>query len=260
MNQKIKNHLANLETQYNIKILLACETGSRAWGFPSSDSDYDVRIIYVHPQDWYLSLNEQKDSLNIMLDDDLVDMSGWDLRKSLRLLAKSNAPLIERIQSPIVYQQDDDFMAQISEIAQANYSRISSVHHYWGMAKKAYADLLQAQQSGETYKLKRLFYALRAACVCRWILRYERMPHIEFAHAYQQTDVPASVVARIDELIALKSTVDESYQHSSDDELLDFISDTLDEVEAKRLTLPDVRTDWAQLDTFSRNMVRQYDR
>ncbi len=130
MNQKIKTYLTNLETEYNIKILLACETGSRAWGFPSPDSDYDVRIIYVHKHDWYLSLNEAKDHLNLMMDDDLVDISGWDLRKSLRLLAKSNAPLIERIQSPIVYQQECDFIAQITELAQACYSRISSVHHY----------------------------------------------------------------------------------------------------------------------------------
>ncbi len=255
MNQKIKNHLANLETQYNIKILLACETGSRAWGFPSPDSDYDVRIIYAHSPDWYFSLKERKDTINRMFDDSLIDISGWDLHKSLRLLAKSNAPLIERIQSPIVYQQDDDFVAQMPEIAQANYSRISSVHHYWGLAKKAYADLLQTQQTGETCKLKRLFYALRAACVCRWILRYEQMPSIEFAPAYQQTDIPPSIIARIDELITFKSTVDESYQHSGDDELIDFIGDTLVEVDNQRLALPDVRTDWEQLDAFFRNMV-----
>ncbi len=258
MNQKIKTYLTNLESEHNIKILLACETGSRAWGFPSPDSDYDVRIIYVHHYDWYLSLNEAKDNLNLMLDDNLIDISGWDFRKSLRLLAKSNAPLIERIQSPIVYQQECDFVAQITKLAQACYSRISSVHHYLSMAKKACADLQQAQQADGAYKLKRLFYALRAACVCRWILRYERMPYIELAPACQQTDVPPSVVARIDELIALKSTVDEGYRHSGDDALLAFIRDTIAETEEKRLSLPDRRADWSALDAFFRVMVKQH--
>ncbi len=258
MNKIIKTYLTSLETEHNIKILLACETGSRAWGFPSPDSDYDVRIIYVHKLDWYLSLNEAKDNLNVMLDDDLIDISGWDLRKSLRLLAKSNAPLIERIQSPIVYQQECDFVAQITELAHDCYSHISSVHHYLSMAKKAYADLQQAQQAGEAYKLKRLFYALRAACVCRWILRYERMPYIEFAPAYQQTEMPPSVVARIDDLIALKATVDEGYRHSGDNELLDFICDTIAETEEKRLSLPDRRADWDKLDDFFRKTVQKY--
>ncbi len=106
------------------------------------------------------------------------------------------------------------------------------------MAKKAYADLYQAQQSGNMYKLKRLFYALRA--VCGWVLHYEQMSHIEFAPAYQQTDISSSIVTRIDELIDFKSMVDESYQYSGDEELLNFIGDTLVEVDNQPLALPDM--------------------
>lgn len=257
MDRTIKTHLNNLAAQHNIKILHACETGSRAWGFASTDSDYDVRVIYVHPHDWYLSLNEQKDSLDLMLDNDLVDISGWDLRKALRLLAKSNAPLLERIQSPIVYQQNDKFISDMAVLARSCYSRISVIHHYHGMAKKAYADLSEAQQSGGKYKLKRLFYALRAVCVCRWILANEAMPPIEFAPAYTKTDLPASLVARIEALIALKATVDEGYWHSGDSELLDFIREMITEVEDKRLMLPSQRVNWSQLDDFFRQTVIQ---
>ena len=101
--QKIKKYLTVLEKEKGIQILLACETGSRAWGFPSPDSDFDVRIIYKHPTDWYLSLTEEKDTLECFYENRDIDISGWDVRKCLRLLWKSNASMLERIQSPMVY-------------------------------------------------------------------------------------------------------------------------------------------------------------
>ena len=94
MKEKIQQYLQEIESQKSIKILLACETGSRAWGFPSPDSDYDIRLIYMHDKDWYLSLNEKKDTIELMLEDNNLDISGWDLRKSLRLLWKSNSALL----------------------------------------------------------------------------------------------------------------------------------------------------------------------
>src|SRR6187549_3465126 len=99
--QQINSILKQIETKNQIKILYACETGSRAWGFPSPDSDYDIRFIYMHERDWYLSLSQRKDSIEFMEGD--LDITGWDLRKCLILLKKSNAPLIERLQSPVEY-------------------------------------------------------------------------------------------------------------------------------------------------------------
>ncbi|KAA3624027.1 MAG: nucleotidyltransferase domain-containing protein, partial [Bacteroidetes bacterium] len=121
MKDKIRKYLSELEKDKGIEILLACETGSRAWGFPSPDSDFDVRIIYKHEKDWYLSLAEKKDTIDIFLDNNEIDISGWDLRKSLRLLWKSNPPLLERIQSPIIYKSDQEFVVGITAIAQKTY-------------------------------------------------------------------------------------------------------------------------------------------
>src|SRR5215471_9995733 len=104
----ILNMLQQIEREYSVKILYACETGSRAWGFPSPDSDYDIRFIYMHERDWYLSLNERKDTIEFMLNEEL-DITGWDLKKSLLLLKKSNAALIERFQSPVEYYATDGF-------------------------------------------------------------------------------------------------------------------------------------------------------
>ena len=82
MSKRITQYLDKIEKQKEVKILLACETGSRAWGFPSPDSDFDIRIIYVHKKNWYLSLSEQKDSIDLMFENNDIDISGWDLRKS----------------------------------------------------------------------------------------------------------------------------------------------------------------------------------
>jgi uncharacterized protein len=103
--ENIKLKLEQIEAGHKVRILYACETGSRAWGFPSPDSDYDVRFIYLRERDWYLVLNERKDTIEFM-DGDL-DVTGWDLRKCLKLLTKSNVPLIERFQSPVQYYADE---------------------------------------------------------------------------------------------------------------------------------------------------------
>ena len=110
MEERIRQYIKEIEKAQDIKVLLACETGSRAWGFPSPDSDYDVRLIYRHRMDWYLSLLEPKDTFEVMLEDNNFDISGWDIRKTLGLLWKSNPPLLERIQSPIVYVADEEFL------------------------------------------------------------------------------------------------------------------------------------------------------
>ncbi|MGB0429962.1 MAG: nucleotidyltransferase domain-containing protein, partial [Bacteroidia bacterium] len=130
MDDKIKAYLAQLEKEKDIQILFACETGSRAWGFASPDSDFDVRIIYKHDKDWYLGLGDKKDSIDVFYEQNEIDISGWDLRKTLQLLWKSNASVLERIQSPIDYQVDYEFLKGISKLASQAYSRIATIHHY----------------------------------------------------------------------------------------------------------------------------------
>ncbi|WP_317235849.1 nucleotidyltransferase domain-containing protein [Niabella hibiscisoli] len=119
----IQKKLKEIAAIKNIQLLYACETGSRAWGFPSPDSDYDVRFIYRHDTSWYLSLNKHKDSIEIM-DGDL-DATGWDLKKSLLLLNRSNVPLIERFQSPIVYWEAPGFKADFKQLIAGYYNPIA---------------------------------------------------------------------------------------------------------------------------------------
>lgn len=219
MKAKILQYLEAIESEKNIKILLACETGSRAWGFPSPDSDYDVRIIYVHKKDWYLSLTEKKDTIERMYENNDIDITGWDLRKSLRLLTKSNGALLERIQSPIIYKQDENFVKEINKLSVTAYSRIATCYHYLSKAKKCYAEI-----SGlENYKLKKFFYALRAALACKWILEKEEKPPIFFSYMMDGLQLETSIRAQINDLIELKATKNEAYLHNGETALFRLI-------------------------------------
>ncbi|MEO0640653.1 MAG: nucleotidyltransferase domain-containing protein, partial [Bacteroidota bacterium] len=102
MNERILHALHQLEEQENIKIVYAVESGSRAWGFASPNSDWDVRFLYIRPEDWYLSIDEKRDVIERMLPDDL-DLAGWDFKKALKLFRKSNPPLLEWLRSPLIY-------------------------------------------------------------------------------------------------------------------------------------------------------------
>lgn len=234
MHEKINHYLEAIEKEKHIRILLACETGSRAWGFPSPDSDYDVRITYVHDKDWYLSLSEKKDSIQQMLDNDLIDITGWDLRKSLRLLVKSNPALLERLQSSILYRDNAEFRQAISELAKDAYSRIATIYHYLSMAKKFLADIV----NDDEYKLKKFFYALRSATACLWILEKEEMPPIDFLKMIDGLDISIDLTDRINQLIALKSTKNENYFHTGEPELFEFIQQCISLAEKKGHLLP----------------------
>lgn len=252
MHTKIKQYLARIEKERNIKILLACETGSRAWGFPSPDSDYDIRMLYVHPENWYLSLNERKDTLELMFENNDLDITGWDVRKSLRLLKKSNPPLLERIQSPILYKSDPAFLEPFTQLAQQAYSRIATMYHYLNMSIKCYEEI----KGKEAYKLKKFFYALRTATVCKWILEKEEMPPIEFHKVLAGLQLDASLTERIQELIALKATISESYLHEGEGELFAFIEECQVEAKAKSKELPAGNVDAEEMNVFFRKTVR----
>jgi predicted nucleotidyltransferase len=223
MQEKIIHYLTELEKEKNIKILLACETGSRAWGFPSPDSDYDVRIIYQHEKDWYLSLNQKKDSVQCMYENNDIDITGWDLRKCLNLLMKSNPALLERIQSHIIYKADQEFLTAFNALAKTAYSRIATAFHYFSMAKKLFEDIKDQPE----YKLKRFFYVLRSSIACLWIAEKKEMPPIDFNKMLAGLTIKESLHTRIYELIEMKATKSEDYMHSGEAELIAFIQEQI---------------------------------
>ena len=142
MKENILQELNRLEQELHIKILYAVESGSRAWGFASTNSDWDVRFIYVHRKNWYLALDEGKDNYEKILPSD-IDLVGWDLKKALKLFQKSNPPLMEWLNSPIIYFENIDFTQQLRNLVPNYFNPQTAMHHYLHMAEGNFREYLQ---------------------------------------------------------------------------------------------------------------------
>ena len=208
---KLKVHiqqvLKQLETDYNIKVLYACESGSRAWGFPSKDSDYDVRFIYIHNKDWYLSIDQKRDVIEIPIRDSismpinkLLDLSGWELTKALRLFRKSNPPLLEWLRSSIVYYQSYSTIDKMRLIERNIFSPTSCLYHYLNMAKGNFREYLQGQE----VKIKKYFYVLRPILAAKWIEKYNVIPPVEFQTLLDDIIPPGELKDIINKLLERK--------------------------------------------------------
>ncbi|MDQ7961263.1 nucleotidyltransferase domain-containing protein [Flavobacterium lindanitolerans] len=219
MIDKILDKLKTVEKEKGVEILFACESGSRAWGFASRDSDYDIRFIYKHNLDYYLSLWEQPDVIEFMTEEDL-DGSGWDLRKTVKLLAKSNAPLLEWLHSPVIYYRNETFMKEILPLAEACFSPVACLHHYLGTTKN-----FMEVCSAEEVKLKSYFYALRTALAGKWIIEKNTFPPVAFSELLPIA--PLEIQEKIMELLDIKAQQDEGYLHPKQVLITDFLMETI---------------------------------
>ena len=247
---RIQSALLKLEAAHGIRILYACESGSRAWGFPSPDSDYDVRFIYCHPAEWYLTLDEGRDTLDFPVDEEL-DLAGWELRKALRLLRGSNAALFEWLQSPVVYHEALDFRAQLGPLLPAMFNLKAGLHHYLGQLRRG----VEEDLVGEDVRLKRLFYALRSALAARWIRERQTVPPMEFAPL--RGLLPNALNTEVDELLRRKAGANEKTVVARPEALTGFLRDELAAGQAVRESLPVVRAGGAagELEALFRTLL-----
>ncbi|MFP4979384.1 nucleotidyltransferase domain-containing protein [Paenibacillus sp. CN-4] len=234
INEQIMQALHTIETEEGVRILYACESGSRAWGFPSKDSDYDVRFLYIRRPEWYLSIEEGRDVIERPISS-LLDVSGWDLKKALRLFRKSNPPLLEWLQSPIIYHEVLSVAGQIRKLSPLTFSPRSCMYHYLHMARGNYRDYLQ----GERVRLKKYFYVLRPILACEWIETYGEMPPIEFGTLVDWL-VPegTGLKGAIEELLARKMAGDELDDQPRIDALNQFLEQKLKTYEQLAPKLP----------------------
>ena len=203
---EILRRMRAAEQEHDVKVLLAVESGSRAWGFASPNSDFDARFIYVHRRDWYLSvsLEEQRDVIEYPIVDD-IDLNGWDLRKALRLYSKSNPAFVEWIQSPIVYAEHGGFAEGARAMLADAYSCEHGIYHYRSMAKTNYRGYLKA----DMVPLKKYFYVLRPLLSVRWLERYGTAAPIEFHRLLHLIDGNEALLADIDALLERKRAAPE---------------------------------------------------
>lgn len=235
MQQLIINELNRIESEHNVKIIYACESGSRSWGFPSQDSDYDVRFIYLHPVEWYLSIAERRDVIELPIND-LLDINGWDLQKALKLFRKSNPPLLEWLQSSIIYWEKYSITQKLRDIRNETFSPRSCLYHYLSMAKGNFREYLQ----GDLVKVKKYFYVLRPILACLWIRQNNTMPPIEF-EGLVNAMVPAGALKQeIETLLMRKKAGVELDLEPRIDIINDFLS-----------------TEIESLDDYSKNIARK---
>ena len=205
VHQRVRHALAQVEADHNVRVLFACESGSRAWGFASRDSDYDVRFLYVHRRDWYLSVEDRRDVIARPIADDL-DVSGWELRKALRLLRKSNPPLLEWLKSPVVYGHDPVFAAEFGALAAEFYSPRRCFAHYLHMAFGNWRDYLRGR---DEVSLKKYLYVFRPLLACRWIERQLGQVPMLFAQLTESVLEEVDVRRALDEVVARKQSGEE---------------------------------------------------
>ncbi|BDD09305.1 hypothetical protein FUAX_17370 [Fulvitalea axinellae] len=247
------DHVRRIEKENGVKALWVCETGSRAWGFPSPDSDYDVRMIYTRPKNDYLTVWESKDTIEYMSDDRELDISGWDLRKAMGLLWKSNASMFERLSSTVIYDwADSEIIDALNNLSQQYFSPKAALHHYLNMGIKAFANV-----QGKKYRLKRLFYALRAALCCRWILEYQTAPPMRIQALLDILDINADLKERILSLIELKSGKGEAYEHQGEREVFTFIDSTFEYTKASEKRIPANKGDVKALNQFFQDTLNR---
>lgn len=247
MKTKILDKLKEIEEKREIEILLAVESGSRAWGFASPDSDYDIRFIYRHEKNWYLSPWDKDETIEFMTEDDL-DGSGWDLRKTFHLLLKSNAALLSWFYSPIIYVKNEKFFNLFKPLADSCFSPIAVSYHYLSMSKK----YLEACRNDEV-KLKSYFYCLRTTLTGKWIIEKGTVPPVLFSELLVLVD--DSTKSKIENLMALKATKGESYRHPNDWELFEFLEKTIFENEEKSKCLKGGNTDKNEMERVFREIL-----
>lgn len=203
---EILRRLKFSEEEHGVRILFAIESGSRAWGFASPNSDFDVRFIYMRDPHWYqaVDLEERRDVIEYPIVDD-IDLNGWDVRKALRLYWKSNPAFVEWIQSPITYLEQSSFRAEALSVLPSVYTPEKGIYHYRSMAKTNYRGYLREPM----VRLKKYFYVLRPLLAARWVAQTGEAAPIEFEKLLTLLSGEPAVLAEVHKLLELKRNTPE---------------------------------------------------
>ena len=253
MRATVLDALADLERRHDARVLFACESGSRGWGFASPDSDYDVRFVYVNRLSWYLTVDAGRDVIEQPISGEL-DVSGWDLRKTLQLLRDSNPTLLEWLRSPIVYRAEADWAARLRTLAEQGFSPVRGYHHYVSMARKN----LREHLYGDVVRYKKYLYVLRPLLAARWIREGRGVPPMRFAELVGASALDDAVVAEIDALLEVKMRAGEAATSPRWVGIHDFMERELAVAEAHSFA-KQPKADAGPLDTFLHDAVLHFD-
>ncbi len=229
--EEIQKRLQKAEKEHSIEVLFAIESGSRAWWFESTDSDFDVRFIYKHTRNHYLSIENKRDVIEYPIVDE-VDINGWDIRKALQLFQKWNPTFSEWIKSPIMYRENSDFRKDMRAIEKEYFSSKNYIFHYLHMAKWNFREYLKRDQ----VRVNKYFYVLRPVLACLWIEKYNIAPPMEFQRLYEDCEyISLELREKIDTLLLRKKSWDELAVEDKIQILNDFLEERIKIIEGKTL-------------------------
>lgn len=251
MQEKILSIITEIEKEHDVQVLYACESGSRAWGFASPDSDYDVRFIYKHKKDYYLQIDEKRDVIELPVDA-VLDVNGWDIKKALKLFRNSNAPLFEWLQSPIVYKKNETFVKLITSEMNEYFSFRAAIHHYLSMAANTNNNSLK----GERINVKKYFYALRPLLAAMWIYEKQEIPPMEFSKL-RSLIIDNNIQQLIDQLLEIKIASAESALILPFQQINDFIAKNLERVTALGSNIESLKVNTDNLNILFRKIISE---
>ncbi|QVL32091.1 nucleotidyltransferase domain-containing protein [Telmatocola sphagniphila] len=253
MNELIRTELEAIEEREKVRILYACESGSRMWGFASPDSDFDVRFIYVRPLDWYLAIHveNKRDVIERITSEDL-DLVGWDLRKALGLLQKSNPSLLEWLYSPIVYRENLPFIDRMKELALQFFSPMASFHHYRSMGPNHNLKYLQREE----VSYKKYLYPIRGILAAQWLEQGRGIVPVRFDELFDALVSEGPLRSAILDLLRVKKTSGEKQSGGRIAVLHEFIDSEIARLEKVVLPNAATRADVSELDQFFRETVK----
>ena len=247
--QAIKEKLTQIEQRENIRILYACESGSRAWGFASPDSDYDVRFIFVRPVEDYLRVKELPDFIDAELNE-VYDINGWDLKKFFKQLYKSNPVIFEWADSPTVYRTSEEW-EKVKANMQDFVLHVAMIHHYRGMAKSN----VRSNFSTTEVVLKKYLYVLRPILACVWIMQKHTVPPTEFSKLVEEV-LPDELKPSVNELLEVKMKSSEKNKGSRIPQIDSFIEAKLNEATMFPV-VDEEQENYKKLDKLFLEIVRQ---
>lgn len=226
---EIDARLDTIERDEGVTIGFAIESGSRAWGFPSPDSDYDCRFVYVRKPEGYLTLFPARDVIETPLTA-VFDVNGWDLAKALKLMLAGNAVIVEWLTSPIVYRAHTPFVAEFRDLAGLAADRTRIARHYLHLGRS----ILETKLGDlDDVPIKKIFYALRPAVALRWMRHQtsERLPPMNFQALCEGADLPVEIADTIAKLLEEKARTREMGRGPMPGALRDLVTRELDEAE-----------------------------
>ena len=253
MKEQIAIELNRIQEQHDVQILYAVESGSRAWGFASTDSDWDVRFIYIHRPEWYLSIDEKRDNIEEILPN-TIDLAGWELRKTLKLFRKSNPPLFEWLKSPLIYLEQYSTTKKLRELTKDFFNPKTCLYHYLHMAQCNFKNYLRT----DIVRVKKYFYVLRPILACMWIEQTNTMAPMEFNDLVRTQISDKRLKNEIEKLLIRKQDGEELDKEPKNQMLNDFLEKKIDYFESQvKLYDKELKPDTERLDNLFRSTLNE---